>query len=52
MPNILLIGSSYHASVVLDAIKVSGAYEIAGALDDTQTRGTIPEGLSDTWRHW
>ncbi len=45
MPKILLIGSSYHASAaVLDAIRVSGTYEIAGCLDDTQTRGTIREG--------
>jgi len=44
MPKILLIGSSYHASVVLDAIRVSGTYEIAGCLDDTQTRGTIRRG--------
>ena len=44
MPKILLIGSSYHASVVLDAIRVSAAYEIAGCLDDTQTRGTMRKG--------
>ena len=44
MPKILLIGSSYHASVVLDAIRASGAYEIAGCLDDTQTPGAIRKG--------
>ena len=44
MPKILLIGSSYHASVVLDAIRVAGTYEIAGCLDDTQTRGTMRKG--------
>jgi sugar O-acyltransferase (sialic acid O-acetyltransferase NeuD family) len=46
MPKILLIGSSYHASVVLDAITVSGAYEIAGCLDDMQKRGTIRKGYA------
>jgi sugar O-acyltransferase (sialic acid O-acetyltransferase NeuD family) len=44
MPKVLLIGSSRHASVVVDAIELAGAYNIAGYLDDTQTRGSVRRG--------
>ena len=39
-PKLLLIGSSGHASVLLDAIELAGEYSVAGYLDDTLRAGT------------
>jgi sugar O-acyltransferase (sialic acid O-acetyltransferase NeuD family) len=44
MPKVLLIGSSRHASVVVDAIELAGAYNIVGYLDDSQTRDVVRRG--------
>jgi sugar O-acyltransferase (sialic acid O-acetyltransferase NeuD family) len=41
---LLLIGSSSHASVLVDTIQMVGAYEIAGYLDDTVSAGTVRRG--------
>jgi sugar O-acyltransferase (sialic acid O-acetyltransferase NeuD family) len=41
---ILLIGSSHHASVLVDAIELAGEYRIAGFLDDTQPIGALRSG--------
>jgi sugar O-acyltransferase (sialic acid O-acetyltransferase NeuD family) len=43
-PKILLIGSSWHASVLLDAIKLAGLYDFVGYLDDTLPAGTLRNG--------
>jgi sugar O-acyltransferase (sialic acid O-acetyltransferase NeuD family) len=43
---LLLIGSSGHASVLLDAIELSGLFTIAGYVDDTLAAGTIRRGYS------
>jgi len=43
-PKLLVIGSSRHASVLVDAIELAGAYEVAGYLDDTIAPGTIRKG--------
>ena len=43
-PKLLLIGSSWHASVLLDAIKLAGLFDIAGYLDDTLPAGTSRNG--------
>lgn len=40
-PKLLVIGSSGHASVLVDAIELIGAYKVAGYLDDTLARGTV-----------
>src|SRR5580700_9883169 len=40
-PRLLLIGSSGHASVLVDAVELAGSHTVAGYLDDTVTRGTI-----------
>jgi sugar O-acyltransferase (sialic acid O-acetyltransferase NeuD family) len=45
-PKLLVIGSSGHASVLVDAIELAGAYAIAGHLDDTVARGTSRRGYS------
>jgi sugar O-acyltransferase (sialic acid O-acetyltransferase NeuD family) len=45
-PKILLIGSSWHASVLLDAIKLAGLYHFVGYLDDTVPPGTSRNGYS------
>lgn len=39
-PKLLVIGSSGHASVLVDAIELAGVYSIAGYLDDTVAVGT------------
>jgi sugar O-acyltransferase (sialic acid O-acetyltransferase NeuD family) len=41
---LLIIGSSGHAAVLVDAIQVSGSYRIAGYLDDTMAPGTVRRG--------
>lgn len=38
-PKALVIGSSGHASVLVDAIELAGVYDVAGYLDDTVARG-------------
>jgi sugar O-acyltransferase (sialic acid O-acetyltransferase NeuD family) len=43
-PKLLVIGSSGHASVLVDAIEVAGQYEVIGYLDDTEARGTTRRG--------
>jgi acetyltransferase-like isoleucine patch superfamily enzyme len=43
---LLVIGSSRHASVLVDAIELAGKYRVAGYLDDTLTPGTIRRGYS------
>ena len=43
-PKVLVIGSSGHASVLVDAIELAGVYAIAGYLDDTVGRGTDRRG--------
>lgn len=43
---LLLIGSSGHASVLVETIKVAGEYEIAGFLDDTQPVGFKTQGYA------
>lgn len=40
----LIIGSSGHASVLVDAIELAGTHSIVGYLDDTVARGTIRRG--------
>lgn len=40
IPRLLVIGSSGHASVLVDAIELAGQYEVIGYLDDTKARGT------------
>jgi sugar O-acyltransferase (sialic acid O-acetyltransferase NeuD family) len=41
---LLVVGSSGHAAVLVDAIQLGGAYRIAGYLDDTAARGTLRRG--------
>jgi sugar O-acyltransferase (sialic acid O-acetyltransferase NeuD family) len=41
---LLMIGSSRHASVLVDAIELEGTYTVSGYLDDTVARGTIRRG--------
>ena len=43
-PKLLVIGSSGHASVLVDAIELAGMYDVAGYLDDTVGRGTDRRG--------
>jgi sugar O-acyltransferase (sialic acid O-acetyltransferase NeuD family) len=43
-PKLLVIGSSGHASVLVDAIELTGGYEIAGYLDDGLSTGTVRRG--------
>jgi sugar O-acyltransferase (sialic acid O-acetyltransferase NeuD family) len=43
-PKLLVIGSSGHASVLVDAIELAGMYDVAGYLDDTVVRGTDRRG--------
>jgi sugar O-acyltransferase (sialic acid O-acetyltransferase NeuD family) len=43
---LLVIGSSRHASVLVDAIELAGKYRVAGYLDDTLAPGTIRRGYS------
>jgi sugar O-acyltransferase (sialic acid O-acetyltransferase NeuD family) len=45
-PRLLVIGSSGHASVLLDAIELTGGYKIAGFVDDTLSIGTIRNGYT------
>ena len=39
-----MIGSSGHASVLVDAMELAGGYEIAGYADDTLSAGTVRRG--------
>jgi sugar O-acyltransferase (sialic acid O-acetyltransferase NeuD family) len=41
---LLVIGSSGHASVLVDAIELTDGYEIAGYVDDTLPSGTVRRG--------
>ena len=41
---LLVIGSSGHASVIVDAIELAAQYEIVGYLDDTVERGAMRRG--------
>ena len=43
---VLVIGSSGHASVVIDAIESGGSAKILGLLDDFETVGTQKYGYS------
>jgi sugar O-acyltransferase (sialic acid O-acetyltransferase NeuD family) len=43
-PKLLVIGSSGHASVLIDAIELAGVYDVAGYLDDTVGQGTDRRG--------
>jgi sugar O-acyltransferase (sialic acid O-acetyltransferase NeuD family) len=43
-PKILIIGSSGHSSVLVDAIELAGTHRVVGYLDDTVARGTIRRG--------
>jgi sugar O-acyltransferase (sialic acid O-acetyltransferase NeuD family) len=43
-PQLLIIGSSGHASVLVDAIEVAEVYRVFGYLDDTIARGTDRRG--------
>ena len=43
-PKILLIGSSWQASVLLDAIRLTGLFNVVGYLDDTLPIGTSRNG--------
>jgi sugar O-acyltransferase (sialic acid O-acetyltransferase NeuD family) len=43
-PKLLVVGSSGHASVLVDAIELAGGYRVAGYLDDTLPRGTVRRG--------
>jgi len=43
-PKLLVIGSSGHASVLVDAVELSEKYRVAGYLDDTVARGTVKRG--------
>jgi len=45
-PKLLVIGSSGHASVLVDAVELAGTYRVAGYLDDTVAQGTIRRGYS------
>jgi len=44
LPKLLIIGSSGHASVLVDAIELTNRYEIAGYVDDTLSIGTGRRG--------
>jgi sugar O-acyltransferase (sialic acid O-acetyltransferase NeuD family) len=44
MQRLMVVGSSRHASVLVDAIELAGVYSLAGYLDDTQEPGTIRRG--------
>ena len=41
---LLVIGSSGHASVLVDAVTLTGGYEIVGYADDTLPSGTVRRG--------
>jgi len=43
-PGILIIGSSGHSSVLVDAIEVAGTHRVVGYLDNTVARGTLRRG--------
>ncbi|MHB8753372.1 MAG: NeuD/PglB/VioB family sugar acetyltransferase [Candidatus Acidiferrales bacterium] len=45
-PRLVVIGSSGHASVLVDAIELVGLYRIVGYLDDTVAPGTVRRGHS------
>jgi sugar O-acyltransferase (sialic acid O-acetyltransferase NeuD family) len=45
-PQLLVIGSSGHASVLIDAIELDGAYKVIGYLDDTVSVGTVRMGYA------
>jgi sugar O-acyltransferase (sialic acid O-acetyltransferase NeuD family) len=44
MQRLIVVGSSGHASVLVDAIELAGVFTIAGYLDDTHPSGTILRG--------
>jgi sugar O-acyltransferase (sialic acid O-acetyltransferase NeuD family) len=46
MISTLIFGSSGHASVVIDAMRLTGDFEIAGLLDDAEVAGTVKTGYS------
>jgi len=46
MQRLIVVGSSGHASVLIDAIELAGVFTIAGYLDDTQASGTVRRGYS------
>jgi sugar O-acyltransferase (sialic acid O-acetyltransferase NeuD family) len=46
LPRLLVLGSSGHAAVLLDAIELSGAYEVVGCVDDTVPQGTVRRGYT------
>jgi sugar O-acyltransferase (sialic acid O-acetyltransferase NeuD family) len=46
MISTLIFGSSGHASVVIDAMRLTGDFEIAGLLDDAEVAGTVKIGYS------
>lgn len=43
-PKLLVIGSSGHASVLVDVIEPAGQYVVVGYLDDTEAVGTMRRG--------
>jgi sugar O-acyltransferase (sialic acid O-acetyltransferase NeuD family) len=43
-PKLLVVGSSGHASVLVDAIELAGGYRVAGYLDDALPRGAVRRG--------
>jgi sugar O-acyltransferase (sialic acid O-acetyltransferase NeuD family) len=44
MSNVLIIGSSGHARVIVDVMERAGTHKIVGLLDDSKTRGVIELG--------
>jgi sugar O-acyltransferase (sialic acid O-acetyltransferase NeuD family) len=46
MQKLIVLGSSGHASVLIDAIELAGVFTIAGYLDDTQPSGVVRKGYS------
>ena len=44
MKKVIVVGSSGHASVLIDAIELAGVFTVAGYLDDTQLSGTVRNG--------
>jgi sugar O-acyltransferase (sialic acid O-acetyltransferase NeuD family) len=44
MISTLIFGSSGHASVLIDAMRLTGDFKIVGFLDDTESAGTVKKG--------
>jgi len=44
LPKLLVVGSSGHASVLVDAIELTGEHKIAGYADDTLSVGAVRRG--------